>query len=111
MISAVLLASQASPAPMALAFEVATKGFVILALALGLVGILRRASAALRHLVLVCAFASLFTLPLVMATFPSLALLPRWLVHPQAPSGVFTHAPANERPEVLLRTVSPSSAQ
>ena len=56
----------------------ALKGVILMALILAAVIMLRRSSAALRHLVLAMAMAGLFALPVLSVTLPGWRVLPAW---------------------------------
>src|SRR6266540_3183635 len=59
--------------------DAAAKGFLVLALAGMAVLCLRRASAALRHLVWFVALASLLLLPMLSMLLPGWPILPQWI--------------------------------
>ena len=84
------------------------KGALLLLLAAGASGLLRRRSAAVRHLVWTLALAGVVTLPLVGATGLRLAVLPAWATSPRA-----TTSPATSRvvlPSPPVRNSTPDSS-
>ena len=73
----------------------ALKGAILLAMVLAAVVLLRRGSAALRHLVLVVAMVGLLVLPVLSVSLPGWRVLPAWAqarveepATPSAPTGV-----------------------
>ena len=80
------LTSNAGATFIALALDCAGKSVLILALAGLAVFCLRRASAAVRHLVWLLAVASLLLLPVLSCLLPGWQVLPHWMSAPTRPS-------------------------
>ena len=76
----------------------AVKGMALLALAAALAIILRRDSAATRHLVWLLAMVALLVVPVLSVLLPQWRVLPEWASIPQEPVVVAANPPAIARP-------------
>src|SRR5262245_103942 len=94
----IFLSIDVAGAPGLLLVDSAVKGAALLMIAVAMVALLRRDSAATRHLVWLLTMVALVAVPVLSALLPQWRVLPEWASVAPAPTVAATNPPSLARP-------------